>query len=83
MKLFCVTGPPGTGKTTLCKAIAQKLTIRMSRNYTSAQFIEINSHSLFSKWFSEVKINEIYCNQSCELLFLFMRCETFILRVEN
>ncbi|VCX36979.1 unnamed protein product, partial [Gulo gulo] len=48
-----VAGPPGTGKTSLCKALAQKLTIRLSSRYRYGQLIEINSHSLFSKWFSE------------------------------
>ena len=43
-----------TGKTSLCKALAQKLSIRLSKLFTTFQLIEINSHSLFSKWFSEV-----------------------------
>ncbi|KAK5892447.1 hypothetical protein CesoFtcFv8_012825 [Champsocephalus esox] len=47
------TAPPGTGKTSLCKALAQKLSIRLSSRYSYGQFVEINSHSLFSKWFSE------------------------------
>ena len=42
-------GPPGTGKTTLCKACAHQLAIRHSGGY----LVEIHAHSLFSKWFSE------------------------------
>ncbi|XP_050462049.1 pachytene checkpoint protein 2 homolog isoform X3 [Cataglyphis hispanica] len=43
----------GTGKTSMCKALAQKAIIRMRDRFTHGEFIEINSHSLFSKWFSE------------------------------
>lgn len=43
----------GTGKTTLCKALAQKIAIRQQSSYEDSILVEINSHSLFSKWFSE------------------------------
>jgi SpoVK/Ycf46/Vps4 family AAA+-type ATPase len=53
-RMILLYGPPGTGKTSICKALAQKVFIRADkRKYTSSLLMEINSHSLFSKWFSE------------------------------
>lgn len=52
-RVVLLHGPPGTGKTTMCKGLAQKLAIQMLDTYSEPVFVEINAHSLFSKWFSE------------------------------
>ena len=50
--LFFFARVPGTGKTSLCRALAHKLAIRLSHRFKCGTLLEIHSHSLYSKWFS-------------------------------
>ncbi|PYH65415.1 putative pachytene checkpoint component Pch2 [Aspergillus vadensis CBS 113365] len=63
-RLILIWGPPGTGKTSLCRGLAQKLAIRLGKDYPQSKLFEINAYSLGSKYFGESSklVNGIFGN---------------------
>lgn len=52
-RLILLYGPPGCGKSSLAMSLAQRLAIRLSNEFSSSRLLVINSHSLFSRYYSE------------------------------
>eukprot|EP01038_Epipyxis_sp_PR26KG_P004267 gene4267-6046_t len=84
-RLLLLYGAPGTGKTSICKALAQKVFIRNAEKYNRGIMLEINSHTLFSKWFSESgklvmklfdRINEVAEDEECLVIVLIDEVES-------
>jgi pachytene checkpoint protein 2 len=70
-------GPPGSGKTSLSRALAHKLAIRL--DCRDAKLLEIYANSLFSKWFSESarNVGKMFAKirgaaESCDLLVVLI-----------
>ncbi|KAI4222831.1 MAG: hypothetical protein L6R36_005863 [Xanthoria steineri] len=61
-RIVLLYGPSGTGKTTLCCGLVQKLAIRLRQEYKATKLIELDAAALFSKYFGESSklVNEVF-----------------------
>ncbi|KAH8815416.1 P-loop containing nucleoside triphosphate hydrolase protein [Xylogone sp. PMI_703] len=60
--LILLHGPPGSGKTTLCQGLIQKIAVRLKSTYGITRLIQIKTSSLLSRYYSESakQVEEIF-----------------------
>ncbi|CAO2649136.1 Nn.00g100850.m01.CDS01 [Neocucurbitaria sp. VM-36] len=69
-------GPPGSGKTALALALAQRLSIRLSNVFLVTKLLQINAHMLFSHLFGDTtkRIGQLFetisemASDECQLI---------------
>jgi len=61
-RLILLHGPTGSGKSSLCQGLAQKISIRLNSTYKDAKLVTIKTATLLSKFFSESarQVDEIF-----------------------
>ncbi|KAK6362875.1 hypothetical protein TWF730_000328 [Orbilia blumenaviensis] len=52
-RIILLHGGAGSGKTTLCRALAQKVAMRSFSKFNRTVLLEINTKTLLSRWFAE------------------------------
>jgi hypothetical protein len=52
-RLVVLHGLSGTGKSSLCRALCQRLSIRLQKIFTSSCLIELSAQTMLSKWYGE------------------------------
>ncbi|KAK6509102.1 Pachytene checkpoint protein 2 [Arthrobotrys musiformis] len=52
-RIILLHGGAGSGKTTLCRALAQKIAMRSFSKFNRTVLLEINTKTLLSRWFTE------------------------------
>lgn len=81
-KCVLIYGVPGTGKTTLSKAIAQKLSIRMSRMY---ELRIVKCSQLFSRFYGESMkiVNTVFKNCPENTIILVDEADSMLMKRKN
>lgn len=73
------------GKTSLCKGLAQKLSIRLGNQFSRTRLVELKSANVYSRWFSESSkrvsqvftfVRELLVDSACLVILLIDEVES-------